>query len=464
MAFSTDNRLLRLGNLIRRGVCLSLILALGLGLGACRRKTPEEMLNEARDLFGNRDILGAEMKYEKILERNPEGEFAAYAHMGLANCYFADNDFSRGREQCDIVLKAIGTKSPQYISVLDQKIASYFREKKPEQAIDAALATSATLHGAPEQLRQTLQLKLAEIYLANKKEDKAIEICTGAIHNWPDVPQLHLAALDVMSKGPQERKDFKKALGLYETYLKEHPKAEILPEIYFSIGSYLKELGQTAEANKSFDQSEQEVQTRLAAALGAETKGTLLFKLSRIQQGRGNIPAARVTMGRVVKDFPKSEIGFQAQFMLVRMSLEEGKTQDAVTALNQIIKDNPKSEVGIQAQFFLAQVLLESGKPQDAIGTLNLIIKDQPDSQAAYNAYRGIQQIQAQAMRMTSGTLGMRPTSGTLAMQPTSATLVRQPAPAAAVTTATAAPKAAATPAPASSPAPAVKTAGTPKP
>lgn len=399
MAYSTDKRLFRVGSQLRRGICLSLILVLGLGLGACRRKTPEEMLKEASDLFGNRDILGAEMKYEKILERNSEGELAAYARMGLANCYFADNDFARGREQCDIVLKMIGTKSPQYINVLDQKIGSFFREKKPEQAITAAIETSATLHGAPEPLRQEFQLMMAGIYLNNSKEDKTIEICNRAIHDWPDNSQLHLAALNLMTMGPQNRKDFTKAIGIYETFLKEHPKTTILPEIYFGIGFYQKNMNQPDKAKASFDLAEQDVQKQLAAALGAEAKGALLVKLSRIQQGRGNIPAARETLQRVVKEYPKTELSIQAQFLQAQMSLEENK-------------------------------------PQDAIATLNQIIKDQPDSPAAMNASRGIQQIQAQAMRMTSGTLGMaRTTTGTQTMAPTSATQASRPAPAGAVTT-----------------------------
>lgn len=408
----------------RRGLAAALLVLLGAGLMACHRKTPDELLKEAQDLYLQRDVIGAEMKYEKILQGNPTGPIAAAARYQLAYCYLKENEFDRGREELDTLIKEIGLESPDCFDVIALKINSYVMEKKPEKAVDNALATSPTLRGAPEKLRQNFQLLLAGLYLNDNKDDKANVICQQIIQEWPNTPELHSAALALMVRSPQAKKEYAKALAVFQEYLKTHPATTLRAEILSDIGLYLKNMNETAKAKDSFDASEAEYRKQIAGALGASNKTTLMFKLSRTQQVRGNLDAARQTLQGVIKEFPNSDSEILAKFMLSEISMSEMKYPDAITVLQEIIKERP-------------------------------------DSKEATTAGQWIEKIRAQSLRQTSGTLAM--TSGTLArttgtLTRTSGTLVQPPAKAPAA-------------APASQPAPAAQQAattrslaGTPKP
>lgn len=402
----------------RRGPGALLILVLGLGLalaGACHRKTPEEKLREAFELFQNRDILGAEMKYEDLLKKSPTGDVAQQARLGLATCFMQDNDFERGREQLDLTLKDMQTSHPQYLQVLAMKLQSYVYEKKPEKALAEAEATSTSLRAAPLELRQQFQLMLAEVCLANKKDDRAMAILNQVIEQWPDNPELHSEALDRMVWGPQQKKEFDKALVIYQNYLDKHPKTPLKADLLFGIGAYQRQLKQDDKAKESFDASEAELRQQVEKALGAEAKGQFTMKLARVQQGRGNLAGAKAT-------------------------------------LEKMSKDNQGSDMSVAAKFMLSDLAMADNKTSEAIGILQDVMKAKPETQAYYAAMQKIQQIQQYQMRMqamaTSATLaraGM--TTGTLA---TSGTLPQ--AAVAAPTTATAAKTEAAPAAPAAAP------------
>jgi outer membrane protein assembly factor BamD (BamD/ComL family) len=363
-------RMQHLAGFGRRGAAALLILTLALGLAACHRKTPEEMLTEASDLFRNRDIIGAEIKYEKILKQNPEGQYALAARHGLAVCYMADNQFDRGREEIDTLIKAVGPTTPDGLQFLYMKLNSFIVEKKPEKAIAEAQNTSSTMHAAPPEVRQQFQMMTAAVYTAAGKPDKANETYRQVIHDWPAIPELHMAALEGMVGEFQKKKQFDKAIAVYQEYLNTHPATKLKAELHFGIGFFQKQLGQPDKANASFDASEAELRQQIDKAMGAEAKGALLLKLTKVQQGRGNSAAANQTLERIAKEFPTHEMAIVARF-------------------NQ------------------AQLAMEAGKPADAISVLEGIIKGHPGTKYSSDANQWIQAIKAQSMKPTSGTLAM---------------------------------------------------------
>ena len=50
------------------------------------------------------------------------------------------------------------------------------RDKKPEKALAEAEATSPALRGAPAQMIDDLQLRLAGLYMMNKQSEKALAV------------------------------------------------------------------------------------------------------------------------------------------------------------------------------------------------------------------------------------------------------------------------------------------------
>ena len=73
--------------------CAGLVLAVL--CAGCGSESPEQLLEEAGTLIQARDVFGAQIKLQQIVEDYPDTELALQAKMGLAGCYRMSRDYEK---------------------------------------------------------------------------------------------------------------------------------------------------------------------------------------------------------------------------------------------------------------------------------------------------------------------------------------------------------------------------------
>lgn len=375
MASCTNpGRLTQHGRFDCRIVVLSLLL--GLLVVGCQKKTPEKLLSEASELVRNQDLLGAEQKYQTVIERSPKSKEAQIAHLALARCYTNEKEFGLAREQLDQYIKLVGGPQTQEgFNALNMKLEIYVKgEKKPEKALSEALATSNTLRTAPEEARQSIQIILARLYRENKQEKNAAQLNHAILEQWPKNSAIQLEALDGLvypySQKDQKR-DIRKVVGIYQDYLNKYPQSPIKPIVLFGIGAYYQnDLKEQKLADEAFNASEKEFEVRIEKALGADDKGELMIQLAKEQRFRGNTEGAKQTLSSVIKKFPASQAKPAAQMQLVDMAMRDNNPKQAIALLEEMIKENPNSRMAGMAAQGIQQIREMMQKAKTTTNTL----------------------------------------------------------------------------------------------
>jgi tetratricopeptide (TPR) repeat protein len=336
------------------------ILLLGLLLTvACSRKTPDELLDEANQLYQQKDVLSASLKYEDLLKQHPDSKEAAKAHIGLAMCSMMDKDFEKARDQFSAAIKAFGgVGTPDGFRSELMRLNSYVQENQPLKALSEALKTSDTLRGAPPEARDAFQLNLLELYMLNKKEDQATSLCLVLLDKGPSEMNRHMPVLEKLGQMSAVKKDFAGAAKVYQNYLDKYPDTPMRGIMLFGMAFYQKQGGLAAEAEKTLDLTEQQIKSDVSKALGANEKVQALQQLAKVQQFRARQDDARKTLEQILdKDkFPLPEQRQAAQMSIVDLEMGRNQPRQAIAVLETMIKENPNSQVSAGAQQMIQKI------------------------------------------------------------------------------------------------------------
>ena len=351
----------------------ALFTLLSLCVLGCASKNPEEILQEAANLYKSRDIEGAEIKYEEFLDRYPDSELAPQAHMGLAVCYFGQQQFERCREELNRTVQAAGgPQTPMGFQAAGLRIETHKAEKNFEAALADGLKTSDSLRNAPDEARQMLQMKISELYLANDQEESAMEIFRYWLEDGPSIEKYDRPVLDGMVRIYVKRNELDNAIGVYQDYLKRYPDCSFKGAILFGIGVFGKQMGQEKEATAAFDASEAEYQHRIERAPGADEKADLLLQLSRLRSVRGDNQGSREALLTVVDNYPLSQFRPHAMMFLTENALADNQFDQALMYLEQITKEYPNERMAYQAAMQIQQIKNMMAQEQATTGTLTL--------------------------------------------------------------------------------------------
>ncbi len=329
---------------------------------SCQRKTPEEMMEEANQLFQQNDILSAQMKYEELIKRFPKSREAAQARMGLAMCSFRDKDYEKAREQLTSAIQAYGgVQTPEGFRGEIIRLNTFIEEKRPRDAISQALKTSDALHRAPQEAREAFQLKLAELYALNKQMDRATSICETLLAIPPSDPNRHLPVLERLGELEASGKDFAKAAATFQKYLERYPETPLRGIVLFGRGFYQEQAGQIEKARQSLAASEAQFRKDFEKATNAENKAMALLQLAKVQQFQNRYDEARRTLEQILdkNKFPLAQHRQAAEMAIATLEKNRNQPQRAIQMLEQIKRENPGSPIAGNANEMIQMLLAE---------------------------------------------------------------------------------------------------------
>ncbi|NQU44107.1 hypothetical protein HQ520_12535, partial [bacterium] len=139
------------------------LVAMLLCLSGCRKKTPQDLLDEAMSAAQRGDLIGVQYKCEQIIEADPDSPVAIEARRLMAFTLAQSGELDEAREiWAEIIARAPMTAEVAKAAYLN-RISSWEQAGEIQRAIDEIQRTSGTLQAAPD-FQKEVTMRLAVLY------------------------------------------------------------------------------------------------------------------------------------------------------------------------------------------------------------------------------------------------------------------------------------------------------------
>lgn len=273
----------------------ALLLAAG-----CRKKSPEEQLNEALEALRKGDLIGVTYKCENIIEAAPESEAAKQARMLLAQAMADSNDMAGARETWQDVIDNNDFEDRLAQAAFLRIVNSHAAEGNLDEALGYIETTSETLKTAPDFFKN-VQMQKAQLLMEKRDLEGARNLLTVMAQS--DTEQESFAALRMLGGVLVELGEHEEAIGQYESFMERFPESSLQPTLLWGVAS-IKKLAAEEEqdsirkeamredSDKLYAQSLSLLEEKRANEILPEKKQNLLLQMAQIKIEMGHLEDA----------------------------------------------------------------------------------------------------------------------------------------------------------------------------
>lgn len=325
-------------------------------------EAPEELQHEA--LFQLGQALMAQSKYDeagrcfaRLVELAPRHARATMASANIALCAARGGDFAEALTHIDRVLREQGwSLDADTASSLLYEKAWALRETG--DANGAAATYRAMLDDNREQLLDLFaRVELAELEASAGRHDVAVTLLEP-IAARPNLPgDLGERAGYRLGACLYELGQDEAAARAFEAFLKSHEQSELAPSARLLAGEAHFRRGQHRQAAAHLARAAESDEARLRAPA--------LLRLGEAHAALQAWKDSEQAFSRFLREYPDSEVWFQARFGLGFALENQGRYDEAMTAYRQVI-DRHDGPTAARSQFQIGECLYAQKKYDEA--------------------------------------------------------------------------------------------------
>ncbi|MBN1867350.1 tetratricopeptide repeat protein [Candidatus Sumerlaeota bacterium] len=371
-----------------------LALCLALSWTGCRKKTPEDLLEEGRIAHQNSDFMGATVKYRRVIELAPDTPEADRARFLLADLLLKNQDSRGAYDLLRVVSKRNGLASDLGQIAFVRSMLILENAKQFDEAIGELLATSSTLVVAqsPEEAAKILAekpgaqvaspefatrlaLMLGEMYRSAGDEAKAVAQFESIRDTCAD-ESVAIQAMDhLVGKLVNDRK-VEEAIAIYSGYLENRPESEMKPMIMYGIGYFYnlmsrEDTDETAKeahrkaALEALNESLRLFEEKIEAEVDEDKKADAVMQKAIVyQELRDSEKAEALLQKHIASVASPSARSKMMLFLAQNVCFERGDYDKALELCRQIATEYPDSSIAVQAHDTIA--LIDQTKRMEA--------------------------------------------------------------------------------------------------
>jgi len=381
-------------------------------------------------LYQDRAYDEAERYYNVYVERQAAGPWREQALYGLAWSRFQQKDF-KGSARAFSDFIANNPKSPLAVEATIRLADSY----RFLGQYDKAIQTYESIGGlAGKGLRdEEARFRLADVFLQMGDVDRAVETFRKLITDYPASPRRDAYAYNIGSIYHEKERDslaiaelmgfpasypesqllpqatftigdayynlenYDSALAYYRRVLDDYPNSVIVPQALDAVRFTLDALGRGREAVAIIDSFQVRNPTRIPP-------DSLNFRKAGIILEAGEFDQAIALYGKLVQEFPESQLVPEAIFQMGRGYEYLGRRDSADLFYGQVVARYPASEAAPKALIDAAGLKLRAGEWAEAAKSYEEFLTRYNDPDRANEARYGIAEAQL-ALRDTAGAL-----------------------------------------------------------
>ncbi|HUT25843.1 MAG TPA: tetratricopeptide repeat protein [Sumerlaeia bacterium] len=230
---------------VRWPLVLSAILALILSATGCRRKSPNDVLEDAIELTQRQDVIGAIVKCENLIERWPDDPAAMQARLLLGQNLARNGEAEEARRVWGETIEKAGIGDQIGQLAYTSRIHSWVVEGNLGAAIAELSRTSPTLSVSPD-LANRMQGFLGELYFTNKQPQEGKAVFLDLVRSAQNETEV-LRPIQFLAEILSREGYHAQAAEVYQDYLKERPDSEHRGVFQSDVARFLKKAAEGAE-------------------------------------------------------------------------------------------------------------------------------------------------------------------------------------------------------------------------
>ncbi len=329
--------------LLALGIAFSFLL-----LAGCRKKSPDERLEEINSLFQQGNLPAGVLKAKQLIEQFPDDPASYDARMMLAGYYASTGDPQRAQEYLEDVYKALGIEDQRGGEAFGNAILLHRRQGDNEGAlatVDWALSTVP--HDSPTST--DLNMLRAQILLQAGREKEGVDLFRAQMRGAPMV-QYRGQARELLAQYYREKNEWQKAIEVYDAWIAENPNDPIKTELDVVRSICMEKLGRKDEAHALYEESMAKLRKTAEEQLDKEKAAQRWMIVAQYYIAAGKAAEGAETLDRVRKDFAETRASIDAALMLADLSVGQRKFDDALGVLEQLQSDHPINEIAQEVQ------------------------------------------------------------------------------------------------------------------
>jgi len=221
------------------------ILALILSAAGCRRKSPNDVLEDAIELTQRQDVIGAIVKCENLIQRWPDDPAAAQARLLLGQNLARNGEAEEARRVWSETIEKAGIADQIGQMAYASRVHSWVTEGNLAAAIAELSRTSPTLSVSPD-FANKMQGLLGELYFANKQAEKGKAVFLDLVRSAKSETEA-LRPIRFLAEILSREGYHAQAAEVYQNYLKERPDSEHQGVFQSDVARFLKKAAEGAE-------------------------------------------------------------------------------------------------------------------------------------------------------------------------------------------------------------------------
>ncbi|MFP4579358.1 MAG: tetratricopeptide repeat protein [Candidatus Sumerlaeia bacterium] len=325
-----------------------------LGLIGCGSKTPEELLDAAYQDAQRGDMVGVGFKCEKIIKADPESEIAQEARFLWANALAQTGEVPEARKKWQTIVDKGEYSSPLIQNAVVNIVNSYVAEEDYTTAINTVKDVIEKTEAYPDFQTQA-KFQLASLYMISEQNELAHSYLTQLLESaeshqekqevlgmlvdllknqdrLPEAIELYRDYIDSMDESVEEtekfaamrvlggllvqEKKYEEAAQLYQDQIDNQPESDMLPILYWGVGSIMataannvEDAGKKSEFEKRSDAAYEKAISLTQQALDEEVieaqKIHHVNRISNIYKEQGKYDKAVETLENYLEANPE---------------------------------------------------------------------------------------------------------------------------------------------------------------
>lgn len=386
---------------------MALALSLVAGLAGCAQKSPQDLLQAAQTALQNGDTIGAMVKCQKIIERNPKDPAAQQARMLLARIHMKNGSPDEATKILNEIIEMEGgLQSPAAQSAYGVLLSALSPNAKPDDAIADIEKRAQELDAVPEFAWQVRFFVLAPAYVKKGMPDKALEILATLQASAKDEAGA-VKALSTSAVIQVRQEKYDDAVVRFQDYLDTHPDTQYRAQLLLQIGSVYETAARgmkdkdtrEAEMKKSEEPREQAatlLRKSFEEELDTRKRIETGLQLSDVYSGLSQYDKSLAMLDTLRADSATSASQDLDATLTARESLvyqDQKQKEKAIEVLQKGIEAHAKDTARVILMGALVDLYINAGDYDLAKQSLEKMVTEYPNSKISQQAGAALQQI-----------------------------------------------------------------------
>lgn len=321
------------------------IVALPLLVTSCKKKTPEERLQEAQSLVSEqRQVPLGVLKLKEIIKEFPDDPSAIDARFMLAEIYMSlgrKENMENAYEELEGVYTKLGLKDDRGVQAHQFASQVLFQMEERDKALAHAKEGLEKVEDGPAKIEMGFLYSQMSLMAGSEEEKKAAEDFFLKTSLETEDAGFRGQAREMLADYYRRTQRFDDSNAVYDAYMEKYPKDEVNSQLILAKALNYRLAGDEEKFEETFKLGSDKLHEQITAELNPETKVRMQRDTARLYEVAGKLDLAEAMLKTIMAENVGKMAAMEAQIGLGETFMRTGNLDKAREIFESIRRDNP---------------------------------------------------------------------------------------------------------------------------